>query len=100
MSDHLPSNEPFVFPEQCNQVFLVPDPIHPHWQLVVDTEVRRTRTTPPRAVEEVTVCTPATSHSEDEEGVEGPIVESDSGGRPRFPIHPAPLMTVCTLTRF
>jgi hypothetical protein len=55
MKDNLMKHEPFVFPEDCNQVFLVPDRINKHWQLVVDTEVRRTRPSLPPAIKEVTV---------------------------------------------
>jgi hypothetical protein len=80
--DHLLQHEPFVFPEHCNQVFLVPDPIHRHWKLVVDTEVRRHRANLPRQVEEVTISGDGTSGGGDEGILEGPSVGSDSEGEP------------------
>lgn len=43
MPDNLPQHEPFVFPKDANQVFLVNDRLHPHWYIVVDTEVRKER---------------------------------------------------------
>jgi hypothetical protein len=54
LPDHLWKHEPFVFPDQCNQVFLIPDKLRRHWQLVVDTEVRRERPRVPRFIAPVT----------------------------------------------
>jgi hypothetical protein len=54
LNDHLWTHEPFVFPSQCNQVFLIPDRLHRHWHLVVDTEVRRERPSIPRRIPPVT----------------------------------------------
>jgi hypothetical protein len=39
LHDHLICHESFVWPEGCNQVFLIPDRLNKHWQLVVDTKV-------------------------------------------------------------
>jgi hypothetical protein len=80
LKDDQVKHKPFVFPEHCNQVFLVPDRLHPHWQLVVDTEVHRTRPTIPRPPQEVTASGAGTSQSQEEDGNEGPTVESDSEG--------------------
>lgn len=41
MPDHLPRHEPFAFPRDVNQVFVVEDRLNQNWLLVVDTEVRR-----------------------------------------------------------
>jgi hypothetical protein len=80
MPDHLVRHEPFVFPEQCNQVFLVPDRLHEDWKLVVDTEVRRDRPNLPMAIQEVSASGPGTSRLEEEADFEGPSVGSDSEG--------------------
>jgi hypothetical protein len=55
LKDHLWRHEPFVFPTDCNQVFLIPDRLHRHWQLVVDTEVRRERPTLPSFIAPVII---------------------------------------------
>ncbi|KAG0575040.1 hypothetical protein KC19_VG312700 [Ceratodon purpureus] len=43
MNAHLAKQDPYVLPEDCNQVFLVDDRLHRYWKIVVDTEVRKTR---------------------------------------------------------
>jgi hypothetical protein len=80
IEDNRVKHEPFVFPHDCNQVFLVPDRLHPEWQLVVDTEVRTSRPRLPFRMEEVTVGGQPYSSAADEEGGEGPSVDSASEG--------------------
>jgi hypothetical protein len=80
LPDNRVGHEPFVFPQDCNQVFLVRDRLHPHWQLVVDTEVRRSRPNIPIASEEVPVGGQPSSSTVHEEGMEGPTVDSASEG--------------------
>jgi hypothetical protein len=82
MRNDLFRHEPYVFPEQCNQVFLVPDKVHLDWQLVVDTEVRRERPNLPHLPHEVTASGPGTSHSGEDDDFDDPSVESDSEGEP------------------
>jgi hypothetical protein len=43
MPSHLIQHEPFVYPLDCNQVFLVDDHLHGNWKIVVDSEVRTIR---------------------------------------------------------
>ena len=43
MADNLVTHEPFAFPKDVNQVFVVPDRLNSHWLIMVDTEVRRYR---------------------------------------------------------
>ena len=43
LNSHLQRHEPFIYPEDCNQVFLVDDRLHRQWKLVVDAEARRRR---------------------------------------------------------
>ena len=52
MPDNRPYHEPFVFPEDANQVFVVEDRLNPQWLLVVDTDVRKIRPRIPRNNEE------------------------------------------------
>jgi hypothetical protein len=78
LNDHLERHEPFIFPEQCNQVFLIPDRLHENWQLVVDTEVRRTRPILQRPLQEVLVSSDTSPAAGGENVQEGPSVRSDS----------------------
>jgi hypothetical protein len=78
MDDHLVRHEPFVFPAQCNQVFLVPDRLHPDWQLVVDTEVRKMRPTLPKPFEEVTISAERSASVEEDDDIGMATVGSDS----------------------
>jgi hypothetical protein len=80
LKDDQMKHEPFVFPEHCNQVFLVPNKLHPHWQLVVNTKVCRERPTIPKPLQKVTTSGAGTSQSREDVGNEGPTVESDSEG--------------------
>jgi hypothetical protein len=95
MSNHLLRHEPFVFPSQCNQVFLVPDRLKMDWQLVVDTEVRRPRPRIPPRLEELTVQIPTSqSTEEDDPGYHSPAVESDSEQEPELRLTSAPEETL------
>jgi hypothetical protein len=58
----------------------VPDRLHPHWQLVVDTEVRRTRPTLNRPIHDVHASNDMAVDEEDNEEPGGALVESDSDG--------------------
>jgi hypothetical protein len=80
LREDLVRHELFVFPKHYNQVFLVPDRLHAHWQLVVDREVCRERPTLLRAPQEVTTSGEGTLQSREEDGNEGLTVESDSEG--------------------
>lgn len=52
MPDHLEKHEPFIFPKDVNQVFLVDDRIHRDWKIVVDTEVRHIRPSLPLVLDD------------------------------------------------
>lgn len=43
MNSHLMRDDLFVYPHECNQVFLVKDQLQSHWKIVGDIEVRKTR---------------------------------------------------------
>jgi hypothetical protein len=80
LRDELVTHESFVFPEQCNQMFLVPDRLHEDWQLVVDMEVRRTRPSIPRPLEDVIMSPPGSPASEPKEREEDATADSNSDG--------------------
>ena len=52
LPDNLLRHEPFAFPNDCNQVFIVDDRLNPHWKLVVDTDVRKIRPLIPNSTAE------------------------------------------------
>jgi hypothetical protein len=80
ISDHLVRHEPFVFLEHCNQVFLIPNRMHLHWQLVVDTNVQGRKSIIPIPLQEGTSSGEAFRSTEENQGWDGPSVKSDSEG--------------------
>lgn len=84
MKDHLVRHEPFVWPCDCNQVFLVPDRLHPHWQLVVDTEVRKTRPTLSTPIHDIHASADTELGGDNDAGSEVAIVESESEGEVQY----------------
>jgi hypothetical protein len=78
MKDNHDQHEPFVWPVGCNQVFLVPNRLNKHWQLVVDTEVRKSRPTLHMPSDAGTVQSTVVSRGGEEEVEEETLVGSES----------------------
>jgi hypothetical protein len=74
MRSNLLKDEPFVYPWDCNQVFVVSDRLKAHWKIVVDAEVRRTRVYETNSTE-----TSTTEFGESSSFVEFPENDIDEG---------------------